>query len=50
MSQLYKDLESDGRNENTSEPMRVQSDQEFLTECHIQVEHRTQRHWVCFQT
>ena len=30
MSQLYKDLESDGRNENTSEPMRVQSDQEFL--------------------
>ena len=30
MAKLYQDLVSDGRNENTSEPMRVQSDQEFL--------------------
>ena len=30
MARLYEDLVSEGRNENTSEPMRVQSDQEFL--------------------
>ena len=30
MSKLYQDLVADGRNENTPEPMRVQSDQEIL--------------------
>ena len=30
MARLYEDLVSEGLNENTSEPMRVQSDQEFL--------------------
>ena len=30
MARLYEDLVSEGRNKNTSEPMRVQSDQEFL--------------------